>query len=128
MAQYDRVLKEQLVALRQEDFDLFARLGAERDVLGGQLQSASEVSGADANADETDAASRDLETARLIAEIRKQSNDLRALDQEVMGTLETQRGLLRTEVSKVRGPVSNGAVRYMQAESGTDSDRLDIVL
>jgi len=129
LSQYDRVLREQLDALQSEDFDRFAQLGEERDLLGAQLVSVAEEADGRAHPLGLDESKSDLETARLIAEIHRQSSEVRDLNDRVMGTLESQRGLLRAEMDKVSAPVSDGAVRYMEAESGRGgSDRLDIVL
>ena len=47
----------------------------------------------------------------------------------MLGVLEDQRHLLKSEIDQSASPVSDAAVRYMEAESGDGgSEHLDVVL
>jgi len=129
LGRYDRVLRAQLEALEEEDVERFSSLGQERELLGEQLLSVDEGrKESDALAMDPDPLNGDLETARLMAEIHLRSSELRALDSKVLGALNEQRGLLKSEIDRATAPVSDAAVRYMEAESGPGQDRLDVVL
>ena len=128
IARYERVLREQLDALGQEDIERFDALSDEREVLGEHLVAADDDPTLPEGAG-TDPFGGDLEAQRLMAEIHLRSSALRDLDDEVMGALAAQRNAVRAEIDTASRQVSDGAVRYLEAESGDDgSDRLDVVL
>jgi len=129
LGRYDRVLRAQLDALEEEDLERFSSLGEERDLLGDQLVSVDAERGESELPDpDPDPLNGDLETARLMAEIHLRSSELKVLDSRVLGALEKQRGLLKNEIDRATTPVSDAAMRYMEAESGPGPDRLDVVL
>lgn len=129
LAEYDRVLREQLAALEAEDLERFSSLAEERELLGNQLIAVDEAAGADELTQAAaEALADDMETARLMAEIHVRANELRALDVRVLGVLESQRADVKREIDRTSAPVSDAAVRYMAAESGPGGDRLDVTL
>ena len=128
LSQYDRVRHAQLEALDEDDLDRFSVLGEERELLGERLMSVDAHPPGHAGPRDPDPLA-DLETARLIAEIHLRANELKALDSRVLGVLEDQRHVLKSEIDQSASPVSDAAVRYMEAESGDGgSEHLDVVL
>lgn len=129
LSQYDLVLRAQLEALDEEDLARFSALGEQRDELGERLTSVDATAPPDAAPTDGADPMADLETARLVAEIHLQASTLKALDDRVLGALETQRGALRSEIDQASRRVPDAAVRYMEAESGRKGpERLDVVL
>lgn len=126
LSEYDRVLRAQITALDEDDLDAFSILSDQRESLADQL--ASLETGEPQAEDMGDPLADDM-TARLMAEIHMRVSELKVLDSQVLGALNHRRGEIRNEIERAAGPVSDGAVRYMEAESGLGgTDRLDVVL
>lgn len=122
LGEYERVLRGQLSALEVSDLEQFQQLAEARDELARQLSAVDDP-------DASDPFGEDLETARLLAEVHLRSNELRSLDERLLGELRGQRDAIREELRRTEAPVSDAAFRYLEAESGgAEGERLDVRL